>query len=422
MRSVPIRHIADVWTSSVDKHTVEGESPIQMCNYTDAYKKDRVRPGPDLMRATATPTEIARNRLKVGDSVFTKDSEDPSDIGISAFVDGEADDFVCGYHLAIARPHAATHPRFLNWALRSRPVLEHFGNYAAGISRYGIGLSDLRSAPIPLMENKDQRRIASFLDEHVSRIDRIIAARRNQALLVSAAELEHVRSATTLAGSSATRASGIPWMPAIGRDAVLWRFGQAFETGSGTTPKSDRAEYYNGHIPWVTTSDLRDRRITDLPRSVTDAAMRDYSALRVFPPGTVMIAMYGATVGRLGRLEIPACVNQACCALIERGPVTLDYAFFWLLAYRSEIMGLASGSGQPNISQEIVRGLQIPVPNRKKQKEIVAELEDYTVSTQRLNEALARSITLLGEYQSSLITAAVSGELDVTTAGSTIPR
>src|SRR5699024_9204575 len=104
VKTVEIRHLAEVWTSSVDKHTLEGELPVQLCNYTDAYKRDRVRPAPGLMRATATTDEIRRNRLRVGDSVFTKDSEDPQDIGISAFVDAEAEDFVCGYHLAIARP------------------------------------------------------------------------------------------------------------------------------------------------------------------------------------------------------------------------------------------------------------------------------------------------------------------------------
>ncbi|MFB9074400.1 restriction endonuclease subunit S [Citricoccus parietis] len=221
--------------------------------------------------------------------------------------------------------------------------------------------------------------------------------------------------------SRSTRLSGVDWMPTIGSDWQLWRIGQAFETGSGTTPKSDRPEYYGGDFPWVTTSDLRDRPIASVPRSVTEAALQDYSALRIFAPGTLLIAMYGATVGRLGQLEIPACVNQACCALIERGPVSADFAFYWLLAHRREIMGLASGGGQPNISQEIVRSLRVPTPPRSLQDDLVQELKQRQNETNAVLTDLSGSIDRLAEYKSSLITAAVTGELDVATAGSTIP-
>lgn len=69
---MPLRHVAEVRTSSVDKHTHAGELPVQLCNYTDVYKNDRVGPGPDLMRATATSDEVSRFRLEVGDSILTK--------------------------------------------------------------------------------------------------------------------------------------------------------------------------------------------------------------------------------------------------------------------------------------------------------------------------------------------------------------
>jgi type I restriction enzyme, S subunit len=172
--------MAEVWSSSVDKHSVEGEVPVQLCNYTDAYHNDTVAPHVKLMRATATPEEVRRFRLRPGDTVLTKDSEDPSDIGISAFVTGTADDFVCGYHLAIARPRPNAHPRFLNWALRARPALSHFSVRASGISRYGLGVADLRATPIPTHHLAQQRRIADFLDDRVARIDQIIATRGQQ--------------------------------------------------------------------------------------------------------------------------------------------------------------------------------------------------------------------------------------------------
>lgn len=161
---------------------------MQLCNYVDVYKNDMVRPGPGLMRATATRDEVTRFRLEVGDSVFTKDSEDPRDIGVSAYIDGTADDFVCGYHLAIARPLLGTHPRYLTWALRTRPVLDHFTNHASGISRYGLTTAGVRATPLPWHSETEQRRIADFLDDRVARIDHIIAARLRQIGLMREAD------------------------------------------------------------------------------------------------------------------------------------------------------------------------------------------------------------------------------------------
>ena len=416
-----LRFVADVWTSSVDKHSYEHEIPVQLCNYMDAYRNDQVRPGPDLLRATASREEVSRFRLQVGDTVLTKDSEDPNDIGISAYVAETADDFVCGYHLAIARPRLGTHPRYLTWALRSRPVLDHFSQNANGISRYGLTTSGLLAAPIPMDDLATQVQIADFLDDRVDRIDQIIAARRRQASLADAALLETARTLTTRGRSSVTRPSGIAWMPEIGAQHALWRIGQAFTTGSGTTPRSDKVDYYDGEIPWATTSDLRDSLAVLPPRTVTSMALADHSALALYPAGTLLVAMYGATVGRAGILAVGATVNQACCALQSREIISPKYAFYWLLAHRSEIMTLASGGGQPNISQDVVRGLRIPAPPWDEQFELAAALDESAEQADLARASLTGSVELLDEYKQSLITAAVTGEIDVTTAGSGIP-
>lgn len=415
------RYVADVWTSNVDKHSVDGEVPVRLCNYTDAYKSDTVEPHAGLMTATATPDELHRFRLKTGDTVLTKDSEDPGDIGISAFITDTAPDFVCGYHLAIARPREATHPRFLTWALRAQPALDHFSTHASGISRYGLGLGELRATPIPVHDFDRQRRIADFLDDRAARIDQIINARKQQVQHAREAHLEQARVLTTRGLDSATRPSGVDWMPTVGRRHELWRVGQAFDTGSGTTPRSDRTEFYGGDVPWVTTSDLRDTKSVTPLRTVSSEALTAYTALTVYPAGTLLVAMYGATVGRVGILAVDAAVNQACCALVPRAAIDPTYAFYWLLAHRTDIMRLASGGGQPNISQDIVRALRIPAPETPGQSQIASRLDAAAQGTREAIDACSRSIDLLTEYKQSLITAAVTGELDVTTAGSGIP-
>ncbi|OYO21155.1 hypothetical protein CGZ93_10855 [Enemella dayhoffiae] len=138
----------------MDKLSTEGEIPVQLCNYVDVYKNDLIRPSDSLMRATARIDEVHRFHLEVGDTLLTKDSEDPTDIGISAHVAETADNLVCGYHLAIARPRAGTHPRYLTWATRTRPVLDHFTNNSSGISRYGLSTSGLMATPMGLSQER----------------------------------------------------------------------------------------------------------------------------------------------------------------------------------------------------------------------------------------------------------------------------
>src|SRR4051794_11877374 len=96
--------VADAWTSNVDKHMVAGQPRVRLCNYVDVYKNDSIVNSLDFMAATATRDQIKRFRIRAGDTLITKDSETADDIGVPAFVEYEADDLICGYHLAIIRP------------------------------------------------------------------------------------------------------------------------------------------------------------------------------------------------------------------------------------------------------------------------------------------------------------------------------
>ncbi|MBK6885365.1 MAG: restriction endonuclease subunit S [Tetrasphaera sp.] len=306
---------------------------------------------------------------------------------------------------------------FAYWWLRSVDMAQ----LSEGGTLPFVSDSAVRDLRVPLLPLEVQRRIAEFLDDRVARIDQIIAARRQQAQRRSELFLERARVLTTQGLVVETRASGVPWMPRVGVCFRLWRVGQAFTTGSGTTPRSDKLEYYDGGIPWATTSDLRDRSEVVPPRSVTTRAIADHSALPIYPAGTLLVAMYGATVGRVGVLAVDATVNQACCALMSRGVVHPEYAFHWFVAHRPEIMALASGGGQPNISQDVVRSLRIPAPPWAEHLKIVVALRRLTDDANAASSTIETSTVLLAEYKQALITAAVTGELDVTTAGSGIP-
>lgn len=174
--------------------------------------------------------------------------------------------------------------------------------------------------------------------------------------------------------------------------------------GSGTTPPTGQEEYFGGSIPWVTTSELRENCITSTTQTVSELAVAEFSALKIFPKNTVLIAMYGATIGRVAILGVPACVNQAICALAEPICFEPQYVSYALQASRDYLLSLASGGGQPNLNAEKIKSHYIPCPSLSEQQAIANYLDHETVKIDKLISAKERLLDLLTEKRQSLIT------------------
>lgn len=196
-------------------------------------------------------------------------------------------------------------------------------------------------------------------------------------------------------------------------DWVKWKLSHAFDNiGSGTTPKSDNPEYYDGIYPWVTTSELRESLINDTKQKLTGLALRDYSTLRFYGVESVLIAMYGATIGRIGMLGIKATVNQACCVFGKSTILDSKFFFYWLLMYRPVLLSLSTGGGQPNLNQDDLRKIKISVPSQNIQKSIASFLDQKTAQIDKLIAEKERLLKLLEEKRIALITRAVTKGLD----------
>ena len=159
-------------------------------------------------------------------------------------------------------------------------------------------------------------------------------------------------------------------------DSWEWvRLGNIGEWGSGATPSRTKSEYYNGTIPWLKTGDLNDGYITYIPETITNLALTETS-VRLNPIGSVLIAMYGATIGKLGILQIPATTNQACCACVPFIGVYNKFLFYFLMSQKTAFIKLGEGGAQPNISKEKIVATLMPLPPNSEQYRIVEKIDD----------------------------------------------
>lgn len=219
---------------------------------------------------------------------------------------------------------------------------------------------------------------------------------------------------TAKAVYSTYKDSGVDWLGEVPAHWEVVKMSWCFlKIGSGTTPSSSSEQYYlNGRTNWLLTGDLNDAEIHETTKKVTSAAMRDHSALKVYPENSVVIAMYGATIGKLGIVKIPTTVNQACCVFSEPINVLEKYVFYALMSARKELIHMSYGGGQPNINQEILKQFKIPIPPLPEQRRIADYLDQKCAQIDLAIAQKERMIALLEERQQIVIQRAVSQGLD----------
>ena len=179
---------------------------------------------------------------------------------------------------------------------------------------------------------------------------------------------------------------------------------------AGGTPSRSNKSYYGGNIPWLKTGDLNDGLITNIPESITEEAVANSSA-KINPTGSVLIAMYGATIGKLGILTFPATTNQACCACVEYFAITQYYLFYFLLSHRDVFIAKGGGGAQPNISKEIIVNTAIPLPPLAEQERIVTEIERWFALIDQIEQSQSDLQIVIKHTKSKILDLAIHGKL-----------
>lgn len=184
------------------------------------------------------------------------------------------------------------------------------------------------------------------------------------------------------------------------------------EWGSGGTPSRKRKEYYNGNIPWIKTGELNNGYIFNSEEKITELGLKNSSA-KLYPINTVIIAMYGATIGKVGILSIEATTNQACACAIVNKNILFKYVFHYLIYQKEAFINKSKGGAQPNLSQEIIKKHEIPLPPINEQQRIVNRIESLFVKLDRAKELIENTLAQFEQNKMAILHKAFTGELTV---------
>ncbi|WP_158600254.1 restriction endonuclease subunit S [Fibrisoma montanum] len=165
--------------------------------------------------------------------------------------------------------------------------------------------------------------------------------------------------------------------------------GEICKITSGGTPNTKNREYFDGgNIPWVKTGDLKSKNLYAVDEYVTELGVKNSSA-KLFPKDTVLLAMYGATIGACSILKIPATTNQACAAILPNDKIVPDFLYYYLIKSKKELINSGVGGAQPNISGQIIKSFPIPLPSLDEQRRIAALLDRADALRQKDRQLLA---------------------------------
>ena len=299
--------------------------------------------------------------------------------------------------------------QFLMYQLLSPRFQKAVNKLVAGSTRKRISKGNLINIPIYLPPLSEQKRIAAKIDQLFALIQKIETAAQQydelktslkskvldlamQGKLVKqdsndepASELLNqieAEKAQLIKEKKIKRSKPLPEItdeekPFDIPDSWEWvRLGMIGTWAAGGTPSRKHPEYYGGNIPWLKTGDLNDGIVTKTTEKITKLGLEN-SSVKLNKPGNILIAMYGATIGKLGVVGDQALVtNQACCGCTTYHGIYNWYLFYYLLASRRRLIELGSGGAQPNISKKKIEDFVFPLPPLSEQKQIVAKIED----------------------------------------------
>jgi type I restriction enzyme S subunit len=411
--------VADVLFSNVDKHTLEGEMPVKLCNYMDVYKNDIITGELDFMEASAEPREITRFQIQRGDVLATKDSEEPDDIAIAALVAEDLPGVLCGYHLALLRPrlHKVSGP-FLAWLHSSKAFLAQYEAKAVGVTRFGLSQYAFRAARVPLPTLTEQHCIVAYLDSSCAAIDAALSVKRCQLENLESVRKAIISRAVThgLADQPKLQLLDHDWIKEVPAHWEVCRIKRVLARMDYGISESTIEE---GRYPVLKMGHLQDGEISfsnlDFVDEVDENLLLETGDLlynRTNSPDQVG----KAAVFRKSRADAITFASYLVRLRVNHraNPFFLNYVFnsngFLGFARRLAIQSVQ----QSNLNSTRYSQLFIPLPPIAEQNTISAYLDEKVAELKRIVDGIEFQIKTLIAYRQSLIYECVTGQRRIT--------
>ena len=376
--------------------------------------------------AFADAPSRARRTLKQGDTLL---STVRTYLKAVAFVDASVANSVASTGFAVVRPSQRFNPRFLSWVLQSDIFVNEVVSYSVGVSYPAINaidIANLIAIQPPLLV---QQAIAAHLDRETAKIDTLIAKKRE---LI--AKLKEQRSA--LISRTVTRGlppeaaqaagldpnppmkdSGVEWLGEVPKHWSVVPLGYLVDMFGGGTPDKSNPDYWDGDIPWVSAKDMKTPFIQDSEDHISGIALAS-SAASLVPTGSILIVVRGMILLHTFPVALTlaeVAINQDMKALVCGASISPKFLFWAISGAANHLVASAdeAAHGTKKIDTAVFKRLELAFPTIPEQVEVVKYLDNAVASLDLLLVKIETAITRLTEYRAALITATVTGQLDV---------
>ncbi len=422
----PLKRQCDVMPSNVDKKSVEDERPVLLCNYTDVYYHDEIVQGMCFMKATASGSQVEKFSLLAGDVIFTKDSESSDDIAIAAHVPEALPGVVCGYHLSIARPHPSIIGRFLKHYFDSDSAKSYFNVSANGLTRVGLSQYASDNLPTPLPPVEEQDTIAAFLDHETARIDSLVEQQQRLIELLKEKRQAVISHAVTkgLDPDVPMKDSGVEWLGEVPAHWEIKRVKHAVRVfEQGWSPQCE-------NIPVGSEREWGVLKVGCVNHGRFDCQENKKLPDDLLPKPDLAVEAGDILISRANTREL---VGNCAVPTVDYPNLMLSDKLFRMRLYekvadpmflaffmgasqtrrRIELEATGASSSMLNIGQSTVLEMPLPFPPLEEQVKIRDEIIKQTWKLLNMAGEALELEAKLKERRSALISAAVTGKIDV---------
>ena len=366
---------------------------------------------PQLETAAKTNDGDNRKLVRVGDFAINSRSDRRGSCGISPY-DGSV-----SLINTVLCPKDKMNAKFYNWLFHTTMFADEYYKWGHGIvdDLWTTRWSEMKNISVVEPPLSEQQSIDLYLDVKCGEIDSLISLQEEMISELQAYKQSVITEAVTkgLDPNVPMKDSSVEWIGQIpsnwGKDKIFRIF---FIIGSGTTPKATDERIFDGNINWIQSGDINGGIMIECKNKISEIVLSQYSTLKIYKAPFIIVAMYGASVGNISISNIDGCVNQACCVMSDSRQ-WFSYLFYAIKAAKDYLIYRAEGGGQPNISQDKIKNLWLPLPPLSEQQAIASYLDEKTSQIDSLIALKQEKITELKDYKKSIIYEYVTGKKKV---------